>query len=93
MTGTSSTLMPAVGSSNMKNSRLEREQDRDFELALIAVRQRGRRADRDARVRPTWREHVVGLLDQLGDARARCDEIEADAAAGFAPQAAHFRAR
>ena len=43
MTGTSSTLMPAVGSSNMKIFGSQREQHRDFELALVAVRERGSR--------------------------------------------------
>jgi len=40
ITGTSSTLIPAVGSSNMKTGGLEREQDGDLQLALVAVVQR-----------------------------------------------------
>jgi len=40
ITGTSSTDLPAVGSSNIQHVRLERHHDRDLSFALVAVRQR-----------------------------------------------------
>ena len=81
ITGTSSTLMPAVGSSNMKTSRLERHQDRHFELALVAVRQSA--AAGASRCRRGWPRAMkcVGLLDP---ARVGCSSARArsSAAAG-----------
>ncbi len=64
-TGTSSTLMPAVGSSNMKNVGLQRHHHRDFELALVAMRQR--RGERVAAVEQADRiEHGIGARDEIG---------------------------
>jgi hypothetical protein len=52
ITGTSSTLMPAVGSSNMKISGSSARRDRDLELPLVAVRElRRERGGRSLSVR------------------------------------------
>ena len=57
-----------------EDRRLERDHQRDFQLALIAVRQRGRRnvapvAERDAL------EHGVGARDQLAVAHPRAQHV------------------
>ena len=75
-----------------KHLRPERDQDRDFQLALVAVRQQPR-ARIAARGQAGLAQNVVGFRDQFGVLFPGMDQIEPGAATGFAPRAGRFRAR
>ena len=65
-----------------KDLRLERDQDGDFELALIAVRQEDR-AHVTTSGQADLTKDIVGFLDQLGVLPPGVDQIEAGAAAAL----------